>query len=338
MCPFFTGVLMKNPSRIIFKIVVALILVGLLSPDVFAQQWPTGVTKILVPYLTGTAPDTMARLMARKLSEKTGKPFIVENKPGANSIIGTGYVVHAPADGSVILLVDTSALVVNPLLYKSLPYDARKDLASVSLFGDDPMYLIASAEFPPNNWAEFVAYAKAHPGKVVFGSGGNGHISHLNLESMQDAAGIKLLHVPYKGMADVIPALLSNTAQVSISGIGNVEKLVEQKKIKVFAIGGANRSSLTPGVPSTKELTGNADMIISTAFSLHVPAATPAATVQKISQAAAAVLTDPEVLKFTSQLGYEARASTPQALDQRLDQFNVVFSKIVKDHKIQIQN
>lgn len=323
--------------KVICFCLCVLVAMGAAVGSAMAQSWPPKLTRIVVPYLTGTSPDVLARMLADRLAKRTGQAFIVENKPGANSIIGTSFVAKAPADGATWLLVDRLALGVNPLLYSPLPYDTRKDIASITNVGDSFMFLVAREDFPASSFRELVSYAKASPGKVIFGSGGSGHISHLNMEAMQAGAGIEFLHVPFKGIADVIPALLSGTVQVTVSGVGNVQKLVEDKRLKLLAVGAPSRSRLAPSVPTIREAGGTDDMLLSTSFSLHARGGTPAPVLEKIAQEVNSVLADPEVASFMRLKGIEPTGTSPVALDRLMDGDEKVLTKLVRDRNIKVQ-
>jgi tripartite-type tricarboxylate transporter receptor subunit TctC len=302
-----------------------------------AQDWPTKPVRIVVPYPAGTGPDIMARIVAEKLAKKTNQTFVVDNKPGANAIIGTDNVVKSPADGTTLLLVDRLTLSVNPLLYKPLPYDPRKDLVSISNIADVKLYLMVTGNFPANSFREFVSYAKANPGKIAYGTGGAGSILHLNLEAIQAGTGVEILHVPYKAFAEVIPAMLSGQVQATTGGIEAVQKFVEDKRIKLLAIGSGTRSALMPNVPTIREAGGTDDMLLSTAYTLHARAGTPAAVIQKISQDVAAVLADPEVQASTKARGLEAYGTSPVAVDAQLDRDAASIGKLVRERNIKVQ-
>jgi tripartite-type tricarboxylate transporter receptor subunit TctC len=319
------------------KLLASFAICSLPCLPVSAQQWPSKLTRIVVPYLAGSSPDVQARLLADKLSKRTHEAFIVENKAGANSTIGTNFVARGPNDGTVMLFVDRLALTVNPLLYPNLPYDAKRDLASVSNVSDSKMYLVVNADFPASNFKEFVAYAKANPGKINFGSGGYGHISHLNLEAIQAGAGIQMLHVPYKGMADVVPALASGQVQVTVSGIGNFRPFLEQKRVRLLAIGSPQRSPLAPDVPTITEAGGTEDMLLSTGFSMHVRTGTPPDVIKKMSQDIAAVMADPDIVATFRFNGVDIHVTPPDVLNKLMDQEDKLVSKLVKERHIKVQ-
>jgi len=326
-----------NLSFWLRNLLLALSLVTFGVQCAVAQDWPTKPVRIVVPYPPGTGPDIMARLLAEKLATRTGQAFVVENKPGANAIIGTDFVAKSPPDGSTLLLTDRMTIAINPLLYKPLPYDPRRDLAGVSNVADVQLYLMVVGDFPANTFKEFVAYAKANPGKITFGTGGTGSVIHLNMEAVQSGAGIELLHVPYKAFAEVVPAMLGGTVQATSGAVEAVQKLVDSKRIKLLAIGAPSRSPVTPDVPTIREAGGTDDMLLSTSYTLHARAGTPKSILNKISQDVTAVLADPEVQKATKQRGQEAYGTTPEALEQRLDRDGAAVGRLVLERNIKIQ-
>ena len=201
-----------------------------------ASDWPSRPIRLVVPYPPGTGPDIMARLVSEKLAKELKATFIVDNKAGVNGSIGTDSVVKAPADGYTFLLVDRLTISVNPLLYR-LTYDPRKDLASVSNIADVSLYLVVSTALPTTDFKSFVAYAKANPGRVTFGSGGVGSIAHLNMVLLEEGTGISLMHVPYKAFAEVIPAMLSGDVSASSGGVEALQQHVAQGKLRLLAVG-----------------------------------------------------------------------------------------------------
>lgn len=322
--------------KVLLQILACVASLLTISPAM-AQDWPAKPVRIVVPYPAGTGPDIMARIVAEKLARRTNQTFVVDNKPGANAIIGTDNVVKSPADGTTLLLVDRLTLTVNPLLYKPLPFEPRKDLVSISNIADVKLYLMVAGNFPANTFREFISYAKANPGKIAYGTGGAGSILHLNLEAIQGGAGVEILHVPYKAFAEVIPAMLGGQVQATTGGIEAVQKFVEDKRIKLLAIGSTTRASIAPTVPTIREAGGTDDMLLSTAYTLHARAGTPAAIVQKISQEVTAVLADPEVQASTRSRGLEAYGTTPAAVDAQLDKDAAAIGKLVRERNIKVQ-
>lgn len=299
-------------------------------------DWPAKPVRIVVPYPPGTGPDVMARLVAEGLGKELKTSFVVENKPGANAILGTDMVVKAPADGYTFLLVDRLTLAVNPLLYQPLPYDPRKDLVSVSNIADVNLYLVTSAQLPVNDFKGFVEYAKANPGKINFGTGGAGSIMHLNMELLQAGTGTQFLHVPYKAFAEVIPALLSGQVHASSGGVEALLPHVTSGKMKLLTVGSPRRTLVQPNVPTSQEVAG-ADLILSTSYSMHARAGTPPEVVARVNAALFKVLPSTEVQSFATPRGLAAYPSRPQELDAQLASDADRVGKLIRERGIKIQ-
>lgn len=302
-----------------FARAIALACFCLLSPlNAWAEAtWPSRPIRIVVPYPPGTGPDVMARLVAERLSTELKVPLMVENRPGANAIIGTKEVVKAPADGYTFLLVDRLTLTVNPLLYRPLNFDPHKDLVSVSNIADVNLYLVVSARLPVQDYASFVAYAKAHPAQVPFGTGGVGSIMHLNMELLQSGSGAQFLHVPYKALAEVIPAMLGGQVMATSGGVEALLPYVRNGTMKLLAVGAEQRTAIAPDVPTIKEASGE-ELLISTSYSLHARSGTPSAVLAQMNAALEKVMSQPELRDWAQARGLSAGASTPAELDARI--------------------
>jgi len=174
----------------------------------FAQDWPAKPVRMVVPYAAGGLPDTMTRIIGARLGEALGQQILVENRGGAGGIAGTDLVAKAPPDGYTLLVADVGQLAINPHIYAKLPYDPLNDFAPVSLIGTTSLYLVVHPAVPANSFAELVALVKARPGQLNYGSSGNGSIHHLATEALKAALGLDIVHVPYKGMGQAVPALL----------------------------------------------------------------------------------------------------------------------------------
>ena len=229
---------------------------SILTPVIAQGKWPTRPIRIVVPYPPGTGPDVMARVMTESLGKELKASFVVENKPGANSILGTTDVVKSPADGHTFLLVDRLTLSVNPLLYKP-PYDAKKDLVSVSNIADVNLYLVTSSKLPVSDFSSFIAHAKANPGKVTFGTGGVGSIMHLNMEMLQAGTGAEFLHVPYKALAEVVPGMLGGQVDAPSGGAEALLPHVQKGTMRLLAVGATSRQAVAPNVPTIMEAGGS---------------------------------------------------------------------------------
>lgn len=309
---------------------------GLVSPLASAQgSWPSRPIRIEVPYPPGTGPDVMARLVAEGLSKELKASVVVENKAGANAIIGTAEVVKAPADGYTYLLVDRLTLTVNPLLYQP-PYDSRKDLVSVSNIADVNLYLVTSAQLPANDFKSFIAYAKANPDKVTFGTGGVGSVMHLNMELLESGTGVKFLHVPYKALAEVIPAMLGGQVEVTSGGVEAMLPYVQKGSFKLLAVGAPTRQAIAPNVPTIVEA-GGSDMLLSTSYSFHAKSGVPPEILARMNAALAKVLSQPELKRWAGERGLGAGASTPAELDARIAQDGDRIGRLVRERGIKVQ-
>jgi tripartite-type tricarboxylate transporter receptor subunit TctC len=300
-----------------------------------AADWPARPVRIVVPYPPGTGPDIMARLVGDKLAKELKASFVVENKAGVNGSIGTDAVVKAPADGYTFLLVDRLTVSVNPLLYK-LSYDPRKDLASVSNIADVSLYLVTSTALPATDLKSFVSYAKANPGRVTFGSGGVGSISHLNMVLLEEGTGTSLMHVPYKAFAEVIPAMLSGDISASSGGVEALQQHVAQGKMRLLAVGAPSRTAAEPNVPTIGEAAGG-DYLISTSYSMHARTGTPPEVLARMHAALQKALADPEVQAFATKRGLNAYATSPPELDRVIASDGARVGRLIREHNIKVQ-
>ena len=319
------------------RALAGLLMLAATSTAVWAQpsDWPNRPVRMVVPYPPGTGPDIMARLVSEKLAKELKATFIIDNKAGVNGSIGTDAVVKAPADGYTFLLVDRLTLSVNPLLYK-LSYDPRKDLASVSNIADVSLYLVVSTALPATDLKSFVAYAKANPGRVAFGSGGVGSISHLNMVLLEEGTGVSMLHVPYKAFAEVIPAMLSGDVSASSGGVEALQQHVAQGKLRLLAVGSPSRTEAEPNVPTITEAAGG-DYLISTSYSMHARTGTPAEVLAKFHAALQKVLEDPEIQASATKRGLKAYATTASELDRVIAKDGALIGKLIRDHNIKVQ-
>lgn len=306
------------------------------APAWAEANWPTRPIRIVVPYPPGTGPDVAARLIGERLSSELHTPLVVENRPGANAIIGTNEVVKAAADGHTFLLVDRLTLTVNPLLYQPLQFDPKKDIVSVSNIADVNLYLVVSSRLPVQDYASFIAYAKARPEEVAFGTGGVGSIMHLNMELLQAGAGVNFLHVPYKALAEVIPAMLGGQVMATSGGVEALLPHVRKGTLKLLAVGADARTLIAPDVPTIKEASGE-ELLISTSYSLHAKAGTPPEVLSKMNAALAKVLSQQDVRTWAADRGLRAGSSTPAELDAQIAEDGERIGKLVRERGIKAQ-
>ncbi len=273
-----------------------------------AQEFPTRPVRIVVPFPPGGATDALARQIAEKLSQQWKQPVMVENKPGANTMLGTDVVAKAPADGHTLGIV-TGSHVINPLLTSKMPYDTQKDLTGVMLLTGFQMALYAHPSFPASNPAELVALAKKDPGKVAYASATTQ--TYLAMERLNAMAGTKMQYVPYKGSAQALTDLLGGHTQLMVDPV--LQSTVDHAKsgkLKIIAVLGTQPSPLTPGVPLMSTAVPGYEF--SGAFGLVARAGTPPALIKRIRDDFAAVLRQPDVAARVRDIGQETIASTPE--------------------------
>ena len=274
-------------------------------------QYPARAIKIVVPYAAGGLPDTMTRAVTPKLGEALGQPVVVENMGGAGGISGVTEVARAQPDGYTLLVADVGQIAINPHLFSKLPYAPLKDLAPVSLIGTSPLYLVAHPSVPVNTLKELVAYAKANPGKLNYGSSGIGSIHHLATEALKAGFGIDLVHVPYKGTGQSVPALLGGQVALLYSALPSIAGHLKDGKVKILAISSAKRSTQTPEVPTVAE-SGIPGYDYVAEIGLLAPAGTPREIIQRLAGEMAKVVKQPDVVQRFTQLGIDPVGSTPQ--------------------------
>ncbi len=296
----------------------------------------SGVVNFVVPYPPGSAPDVLARLISVKAQALLGQSIVVENRPGANAIIGSQYVSQARPDGSVYLLVDNTTIVANPLLYSSLPYDP-KALVGITDVGRTNLMLTVRSNLPYTNWAEFVAYAKANPGKVSIGTGGLGSVHHLSLELIGQVTGTKLTHVPYKGTSPAVQDMLSGQIDGVISGVETIRPHMPSGKVRPLAFGGQQRSALLPEAPTLKELGVEKQVLLPTTFTLFAPPRTPSSVSAKLADAVRSVLAAPDTAARLTESGITPISSRSEDIPKELEILRAQVADVIKSANIQLK-
>ncbi|MBP0618709.1 Bug family tripartite tricarboxylate transporter substrate binding protein [Cupriavidus consociatus] len=300
-----------------------------------AEAWPARPIQLLIPYPPGGSADLLARPVAAKLQEKLGQPVVLDYRPGAGGTIATQALARAKPDGYTLIMV-LAAHAINASLYPKLPYDTRKDFAPVSLVANLPMILAGSSSLRANNVQELIAEARANPGKLTFASAGNGNTGHLAGELFDSVAGIKMTHVPYKGSAQVVTAMLSGEVQLTFDSISTTLPHVKSGKLRALAVTGSQRAAVAPDVPTLAEA-GVPGISITGWYAVLAPAGTPQPVVDRLSTEIATVLRQPDLKATLATNGYEPVGSTPAALRTHIDAEINRWSKVVKDSGAQIQ-
>jgi tripartite-type tricarboxylate transporter receptor subunit TctC len=272
--------------------------------------YPNRPVQIIVPFTPGTGMDILARTVGQKLSERWGQPVVIDNRPGASGNIGTDMVVKAAPDGYT-LLITANTLVMTVSLYRNVPYDPIRDLAPVEEMATGTMAVTLNLAIPAHTLKELVAYARANPGKLAYGSPGVGTPQHLATELFKSTAGIEMLHVPYKGSSGAITGLLAGDVAVMFNALHAVLPQVKAGKINAIAVGGAKRSRVAPEIPTFAE-SGYQDFDVDFWYGLLAPAATPREIIAKLNQDIAQILNTPEMRETLSNQGLEPVTGTPE--------------------------
>lgn len=272
--------------------------------------WPDKTVKIVVPYPAGPGTsDRMARVLGEKLSKQLGQPFIVDNRPGASGNLGSDFVAKAVADGSTLLLSAIGPIAINPSLFKKLPFDVTKDLQPVAFVAEEPFALVTSKASGATTVKELIAKAKARPDRFSFGSSGVGSGTHVAGELFQRAAGVEILHVPYKGGTATINDVVSGLVTMTFTSLPLAASFHEAGKLNVLAVTGARRSALLPDVPTVAEA-GVPGAQFASWYGVFAPARTPKPIVERINAQFQAALRDPEVTKNAEDIGLRLRPMT----------------------------
>jgi len=318
------------------KITMAATLAALMAGGVHAQEasYPSRPITMIVGFPAGGASDVAARAVAAKMGEQMGQTIIVDNKPGAASNIGADAAAKARPDGYTILF-GTISMAINGSLYKSLPYDPSKDFRAVSQLSSAPFLLVVNPQSPIKSVADLIEQA-GKPGNLVdYASAGNGSGSHLFTELFSSLAGVKMNHVPYRGAAPAMADVLGNQVSLTFDNIITTLPLVESGKLRALAVSTATRSSAAPDVPTLQEA-GVAGYDATSWFGLFVPAGTPDAVLQTLSQNAAKAVNSPEVSKTFQAQGSEVIGSTPEQFDAFFKAEVAKWADVVKGAGVQI--
>jgi tripartite-type tricarboxylate transporter receptor subunit TctC len=276
------------------------------APALAQDGYPLKSVRLIAAAAPGGNPDVLARMLAAKLSDAFGRPFVVENLPGAGGVVAAEMVARAPADGHVLMLGDSGALAINVAMNPKLGYHPLKDFTLITALAAVPTVLITPASLPPSTLQEFVALAKAKPGQLGYGSAGNGSVHHLTMAVFAARAGIEMLHVPYKGGTALVAAVLTGEVQSGWSGIPNVASHIRAGKLKALAISTAARSPTLPDVPTAAEQ-GLAGFDIATVIGLQAPAGLPREIAARLQAAVAKALREPDVASRMANLAMELR-------------------------------
>ena len=300
-----------------------------------AQDYPSRPVRIVVPFAPGGPNDIIVRLVAQKLTETWTQPFLIENRPGAGGNIGTDFVAKAAPDGYTLLSVGPGSLIINPLIGK-VPYDTARDFAPVTLMARAPNALVAHPSLPAGSVKELIELARSQPGRVNYGSGGNGSTPHLAGAMFAAMAGIALTHVPYKGTAPATADLIGGQVQIAFLGIPTVLPHVKSGKLHVLAVTGKHRSPELPGVPTVDEA-GVPGYELSPWYGLLAPAGTPREVVVRLGEEVSRVVRAPEMKEKLAVQGAEVAGGSPEEFAALIRADTSTWSRVVRDAGIRIE-
>ena len=303
---------------------VALLAAG----SALAQDYPNKPIRVIVPYAAGGLPDTITRLIQPKMADSLGQQLVVENRGGAGGISGTEAVAKAAPDGYTVLVADVGQVAINPHIFSKLPYQ-QKDLVGVGLIANSALFITLHQSVPANSFKEFIAYVKANPGKVNYGSSGIGSIHHLSMEAFKAAFDLNMVHVPYKGMGQAVPALLGGQVAMVPSALPAVEAHVKAGTVKLVAISTAKRSPQAPDTPTIAEM-GAPGYDFAPEIGLLAPAGTPPAIVARLSAEVAKAVKAADVAARFKQLGIDPVGNSPEAYNAQIRAAYEKYGKVAK--------
>lgn len=326
---------MRHFVRHLCRVALLGCILGGAASAALAQAYPNKPIKLIVPFAPGGFTDVVARIMGQKLSVSLGQPFVIENKAGAGSTIGTDFVAKAAPDGYTLVMVSTTH-VISPAIYPKLPYDPIKSFTPVGKLVDSAYVLLVNPKVPANNVAEFIALAKASPDKIHYASSGNGSSQHLMGGMFAAMAGVKMKHVPYKGSGGAANDLVAGVVESSFAGVPNAMAQVPAGRLKALAVTTSKRIPQLPDVPTMQEA-GVPGYNASVWLGLLAPAGTPKEVVMKLNAEIAKVLSAADTKKELYAAGVEADISSPEALNTLMVQELDRWGKIIKDAGITMQ-
>ena len=300
-----------------------------------AQSYPSRPIHLIVPFAPGGFTDVVARIVGQKLSVAMGQQFVIENKAGAGSTIGTDFVAKAPPDGYTLAMISTTH-VISPWIYKSLPYDPIKSFTVIGKLADSAYVLLVNPKVPAKNVKEFIALAKAKPDTIHYASSGNGSSQHLMGGLFVSLTGAPLKHVPYRGSSGAAQDLVAGVVESSFAGVPNALAQVPAGRLRALAVTTAKRVPQLPDVPTMQEA-GVPGYAASVWLALLAPAGTPPEIVNKLNAEIAKVMKDPELRKAFDAAGVEPDPSTPQAMSEYMVQEMARWGKVVKEAGIKLE-
>lgn len=316
-----------------FKSIAAFSAVWFAMGSVLAQEYPNRPIRMITPVAAGGMTDTVSRLIGSRLAEQLGQPVVIENRAGAGGSIGAEAVARAAPDGYTLLFAYPGPIVVNPSLMKSLSYDPERDLSAVGLIGTYPMVLAVHPSVPARSVSELLAYAKAKPGQLFYGSAGNASTSHLAMELLRREGGVDMTHVPYKGASPAMADLLSGRIQLVFDSVQLVMPQDQAGKLRALAVSSRERSP-TVDLPGMEEA-GLSNVDVKGWFAIFAPAGTPKSIIDRLSLELNKIVADPVIVKDLLGRGIGAGALTPEQLAKLVSDERQMWQKVIAEAGIQ---
>jgi tripartite-type tricarboxylate transporter receptor subunit TctC len=317
-------------------IAIAVVAASAHSATPAPAAYPTRPIRIVVAYTPAGTTDILARIIGQKMNEAWGQPVIIDNRPGANGNIGTEYAAKAQPDGHTFLMTTAGTHGINPSLYRKLGYDAIKDFAAVSLVALVPNVLVVNNALSVKDVKSLIAYLKANPGKLSYGSPGVGSTAHLSTELFKSMTGVNIVHVPYKGSAGVLTDVMGGQIAMTMDNLPPYLPQIKAGKIRALAVTPVKRSPALPDVPTVAEA-GVPGYVSSAWFGLVAPAATPRDVIAKLAAEAARILQLPDVKPRIAELGAEPIGSTPAEFSAHIKSEIAKWAKVIKDANVELQ-
>ncbi len=316
------------------RLMVLVLLLLAAAGSAYAQAWPAKPVRVIIPYPPGGGAEAAARFLANHFTQAFGQPFLIDNRPGGNTVIGAEAAAKAPADGYTLFFTGGSTMSLQPLVFAGkLPYDPLGDFAPVSMVSHFPFFVFVPSSLQVNTLAELAAYVKARPGQLSYASNGSGLISNLGMEMLKLATGMDLLHVPYKGFAPALPDLLSGRVAVMMADLAPVGQQLRAGSLRALAVTSAQRSGFLPEVPTVAEL-GNPGYDLGVWFGLFAPARTPADIIARLNEETRKYLASPAAKEAYGKVGHETLHSSPEAVSNRIASEQKSFAGAVKAAKL----
>jgi len=305
-----------------------------IAPGAIAQTFPDKPVKVILPFPTGTGPDTVMRLVGERLGKIWGQQVVVENRPGGNGWIAMEAARRAPADGYTLMQVDASQMAAHPHLFRKMPIDPAKDFDSVAPMYRTYYYITVAADSKWKTVGDLVAEAKARPGAITYGSSGMGGNIHLGGAMMEKATGTKMHHVPYKETTQIYMAIASGDVQWAVGTASTTQPMFKAGKIRYLAVTGPERTSIFPDIPTVAESKGPANYELQTWVGLYAPRGTPKAVIAKLNADIAKVIQEPEIRSRLNAVGFEGLVQSPDEFQKMMNADSMKFGALIKEMNI----